>query len=415
MVVVLSPSFLPLVALATGVVAAPIREGFSEVLSSLLFPRADSFECPVFKNWSGARERCSGDAIIWNNKTTAGKHVTYYVTPNDKTIVGSGAARRKAAVEMVEGALNKGLAYYEKWGIGVNVYLGMVGELNAWGSANPSTDSRGNLDHCDVIIRYPGAKEDPVVTLRTMKSTVHELYHCVQYAQNLNGRNSGSSAQRDWWMEGSARFFDGVMYPITKKDNILGRGQFPEEYDPKISLVDQSYEAALFYHYLHNAGTTPDQINDWVATKAGRNTVGEDLADLEKTPLFVDNWHGFAEAYVNNKVNYTTEIPINIVTPLSPIETRPLAEDVGGKYTTTSRRTGGFRFILGRYTLPARTRYSGSVASGTTATCSWRVARGEWQPVSANFDVTGAGPVEVLCSCTKATGCSSQFGFERTA
>ncbi|KAK0643202.1 hypothetical protein B0T16DRAFT_415496 [Cercophora newfieldiana] len=414
MVVLLPSSFLPLAAFAVGALAAPLLQSTSEAALPEISPRADSFSCPVFKNWSGARETCSGDAIIWNNKTTGGKHVTYYVLPNDATIVRSGAARRKAAVEMIEGALNKGISYYERWGAGVNVYLGIVGDHSAWGSANPTTGANGQLEHCDVIIRYPGATEDAVVTLRTLKSVVHEFYHCVQYAQNLKGRNSGTSAQRDWWMEGSARFFDGIMYPITKNDKILGRGQFPEEYDPSVSLVDQSYEAALFYHYLHNVGTDPSQINEWVAGKAGRSTVAEDLADLEKTPLFVNNWHGFAEAYVDNKVNYTSTIPINIVNPLRRVETVSLSQDVGGKLTTTSRTVGGFRFIAGRYNLPARTHYVASLAQGMSAPCSMRVAGGAWRRVTTlDVSASAAGSIDIVCSCTKAAGCSSQFVFER--
>jgi hypothetical protein len=420
MVALLSTSFLHLVVLATGAFAAPTRGRISGALSSLLFPRADSFQCPVFESWNGARETCSGEEIIWSNKTTAGKHVTYYIPSSDRTVSRAGAARTKVAVQMIEGALDKGLAYYEKWGVGINVYLGIVGQYSAWGSANPLTDANGNMEHCEVIIRFPGATEDPVVTLRTMKSTVHELYHCVQYAQNLKGRNSGTAEQRAWWMEGTARFFDGVMYPIANLVNdVLERGQFPEEYDPRVSLADQNYESALFYHYLHNVGTTPEQLNDWVATKTGRSTVAEDLADLEKTPLFVDNWHGFAEAYVGNKVSYTTTIPINIVTPLSPFETATLSGEVGTKVNTRSRTIGGFRFALGRYNLPAGTRYSGTWLEGLErrATCTWRVARGEWQPVSESFDVIAgvAGTVEILCSCTKAVGCLSQFVFERKA
>ncbi|KAK4450825.1 hypothetical protein QBC34DRAFT_402640 [Podospora aff. communis PSN243] len=420
MVALSSTSFFHLVALATGAFAAPIRGGISGVLSRLLFPRADSFQCPVYESWKGARETCSGEEIIWNNKTTAGKYVTYYIPSSDRTVSRAGAARTKVAVDMIEGALEKGLAYYERWGAGIKVYLGIVGQYDAWGSASPLTDARENMEHCEVLIRFPGDREDPVVTLRTLKSTVHELYHCVQYAQNLKGRNSGTSEQRAWWMEGTARFFDGVMYPIaTRVDAVLERGQFPEEYDPRISLVDQTYESALFYHYLHNVGTTPDQFNDWVATKTGRSTVAEDLADLEKTPLFADNWHGFAEAYVNNKVNYTATVPIKIVTPLSPFETRTLSGDVGSRVDTRSRSIGGFRFALGRYNLPPTTHYSVAWVEGLErrAVCTWRVARGEWQSVSESFDVIAgvAGTVEILCSCTKAAGCVSQFVFERKA
>jgi len=414
MVVILSSVLAPLAAFVVGALAAPLRDGTSEVVApSLLFNRADSFACPVFESWSGAKETCSGDDIIWNNKTAGGKYVTYYILPNDATIVGSGAARRKVAVDMIEGALNTGISYFSQWGVGVNVFIGVVGQHTAWGSASPVTGADGALESCNLIVRYPGATEDAVVTLRTKKSVVHEFYHCVQYAQNLKGRNSGSSDQRDWWMEGSARFFDGIMYPITKNDNILGRGQFPEEYDPKGSLVDQSYEAALFYHYLHNVGITTSQINDWVASKMGRSTVAEDLVDIAATPLFADNWHGFAQAYVGNTVNYTTTIPIQIVNPLAYVETVGLSQEVGEKLTTTARAIGGFKFSVGRYNFPAKTQYR--VTAVQDATCSRRAVGGAWEPVSGEFDVTAEAAVEAefLCSCNKSASCASQFVMER--
>src|SRR4051812_11330542 len=109
MVVMLLRFFWAVVALVGVTVAAPVQDGPSHPFFPPLFPRADSFSCPVYKTWAGARNICSGDDIVWNNETVAGKHVTFYIPPNEPTIARPGPARRKEVVEMFEEAMKKGL------------------------------------------------------------------------------------------------------------------------------------------------------------------------------------------------------------------------------------------------------------------------------------------------------------------
>jgi len=381
-----------------------------------LLRRADSFTCPVFRSWGGVTDTCSGDAIVWNNRTTLNKHVTLYYLPHDKVIVNSGAAYLKTAIDLIAGSLDTGMPLYQQWGAGTNIYFGIVGDHDAYGSARPEQENE-KLKHCEVVVRYP----DPTapqseISLRTTKAAVHEFYHCVQYAQNLKGRNSGSSERRSWWMEGTARFFDGVIFPIPANINILGRGAFPEEYNPSVSLVEQSYEAALFWHYLVQTGIKPSEVNAWVATKLGRNSVKEDLVDIEGTPLFANNWLGFAQAFVDNKINYTASIPIPIVNRIAAPSPLQVSLSVGGKMNTTGSDVAGFTFNLRRVAFPASTVHSLEPPKGTP--CSVRlVGDSAWRPVSSAFNFTTnseAAQVEVVCACNKSVACSSRFLIERS-
>ncbi|KAK0646854.1 hypothetical protein B0T16DRAFT_458736 [Cercophora newfieldiana] len=308
---------------------------------SIAFPTASllprtSFACPVFPDFDGVLQICTDKDLFWDNRRAYGKDVTIYTIPNDPVIAGASSPSLATALETVESAVNRGLSYFQSWGAGLKIYIALLGNIpdddgsSPYGKANAAytTTSGGSpsILHCDVLILYPKSN-DPDHKLRALKAVVHELYHCLQYAQNLNGAKlRGTSTRRAWWIEGTARFFDGVIYPPPTSRDLQDLGKFPEAYNPEISLVRQTYEAALFYHYLVQAGLSPSRVNNWVASKTGRSSVAEDVQDISETATFTSNWHGFARAFADNAINYTASIPIVLANPFPrPAALAPLS------------------------------------------------------------------------------------------
>jgi hypothetical protein len=245
----------------------------------------------------------------------------------------------------------------------------------------------------------------------------------MQYAQNLNGVHlRGDSGRRGWWVEGTARFFDGVLYPPPTSRDLLNLGKFPEEYHPELSLVRQTYEAALFYHYLVQAGVTASRVNSWVASKIGRSSVAEDIGDISKTSIFTSNWHRFAKAFVDNAINYTATIPIVLAHRFpSPAQLTPLASLGVGSTQRIPYALEPFTFNVTSFRFPVNTKHKFTLpgAGGEEFACSYReTGRVPWRAGDQTVTITASTStvsVEVVCSCSDATVCSGRFVAERTA
>jgi len=387
--------------------------------------RANSFKCPVFPGVT-ASQTCGDKDIFWDNVSYEGKTVTYYFAPNDKIISAASAANRKAVRDLLEDSIKYALTAYKNVAKGLKIYVGVVGliENNSglFGMANVGAKDN-KVQYCGVLMKYPSSVSDPIIKLRTQKAMVHELYHCMQFGQNYIGMpKNGQGTRGKWWVEGTARWMDGVLYPPQKHQDLLDLGEFPEEYKWQKSLPEQTYEAALYYHYLNQAGISNAIINNWVTTKKARNTLAEDLADAANTPMLADNWHGFAEAFANNAINYTSKIAIHIDKPFPQPLTTVVPRLILGGMETWNYYRDSFTFNIGRFSFPKGTEHRLTFPSGKGFQCSYRqqggpkawLGHGDPSVTIKNTHTDGFG-VDILCSCNAAVTCSGKLTVKRMA
>ncbi|KAK0710713.1 hypothetical protein B0H67DRAFT_646147 [Lasiosphaeris hirsuta] len=410
-----------LAALAAALLSPPPSE---ETIVPGLAARATSFKCPVYPNEPPA-QTCTDRDIFWDNRSVSGKSVTFYFTPNDPVISAASAANRTAARELIEGAMNRALDYYQNWAVGLKIYFGVVGKLEkvSGKTLSATTGSPPKVTHCDILMVYPDSTTNPIMRLRMLKVVAHELYHCIQFGANIAGMPSEAD-NGEWWSEGSARYFDGVLYPPPPSGaptSLLDMSKFAEEYNPRRSLVQQEYEAALYYHYLQQVGVSPGAINAWVLAKTARRTAADDMRDAARTPLLADHWHGFAEAFVDNRINYTASNPIRLTNPLpNPPGTIAVpALSVGSSWSSGPVAVDAFMFNQTRFAFPTQTDHRVTLPKGTGFKCSFRQAGATvWKGAGdVSFTVKNSRTarllVDILCSCNGAVACSGSITVAR--
>lgn len=387
--------------------------------------RADAFACPVFgSTFNGYKGSCTSSDVVWSGATVSGKTISFYYVSQDPSI--KAAENFTVTLDAIKTAATTALATYKNWAPGINIYLGLVGAIpdadgaaSAYGIAHPVKTSSGAFSRCEVLVSLPPNSSDSSI-LRLKKAVSHELFHCVQYGQNLAGINSGKivTDTTDWWVEGTARFFDGIIYPIPRalRSNILQLGTFPEHYRPSITIFENNYAASLFFHYLRNIGYTLDQIDAWIARKVGQPTEALDIQDTAATSLFTSNWHGFALAFANNNLTYPTAVPITPIRPLVPVLRATEVLGIGNSRTEPIS-VEPFTFSAIRYTFPEGTKYSISVVSAAAfslrpagSAAGWKVASGQTFSFTAT---TTSNSVDALVSCSKARACSGLVTFSR--
>jgi hypothetical protein len=233
----------------------------------------------------------------------------------------------------------------------------------------------------------------------------------------------------NWWIEGTARFMDGELYPIAPGSNVVKLGYFPEHYDPRFSVVEQpnkGYSTSLFFHYLLMTGRTVANVNQWVAQKVGQTSVDKDLIDIaaDRSPYlsFPKNWHGFAVAFADKKIKYHSSGELIQLAVSVPSTTLAQSLTVG-QTKPLSRSVKAFTFNIVRYTFPANTA-NFLLPSGTALPfrCSFRLKGStSWVPVGAGVweyiqpATSGTSYIDTLCSCGSATDCSGTFSARRSA
>ncbi|KAK0738041.1 hypothetical protein B0T18DRAFT_421148 [Schizothecium vesticola] len=340
-----------------------------------------------------------------------------------------GIAGLNTRISKVKDAITKALQQYSGWCGRFKIYIGLIGEVveGNYGQAQPVTDGT-TFGHCNVLVSAANDIISVDALQRIQKSVAHEIYHCLQYAQNLAGKRKAAKGRDDWWIEGTARFMDGELYPIAPGSGVVNLGIFPEHYDPRVSIVEQpgkGYAASLFFHYLLTTGHTLSNINQWVSKKIGQKSVASDLADLaaDTSPhlSFPKNWHGFAVAFASRTIKYLSSGDLIELTSNPPSVTlsRNLAV---GQTRALSRSIKSFTFDVVRYTFPVNTTNSLQFPdTATTLRCSYRLrGRTFWDSARAGLSISiqpvasGTSYIDTLCSCSAATTCSDTFNIERS-
>lgn len=105
----------------------------------------------------------------------------------------------------------------------------------------------------------------------------HEIYHCAQKF-NLGFDKGELYKSQSWWVEGTADYFSGRVYPKTNFEFISAR-----EYKPQFMLFLQpnEYSTSAFFQSLSNSWVGPDAVDSLV----------EDLALVREYP---EQWKIFA-------------------------------------------------------------------------------------------------------------------------
>jgi hypothetical protein len=426
---------LQLAALAAPGVASFPAEGKVEPtatteLASHVFPRATSFQCPVFTKYAIPNVTCPATDVHIDSVESYGKTVFLYAKSSDPLIAKNGIASLNTRIGRVKTAITAALKQYSGWGGKFKVHIGLLGELDGggYGKAQPVTYGTA-FRHCNVLIALYNNPISTDALLRIQKAVVHEIYHCVQYAENLAGKRKAADGLDDWWIEGTARFMDGEIYPITPGSGVTDMGLFPEAYNPAVSIVEQAgqgYSAALFFHYVLSTGRSVANVNDWVAAKVGQTSVANEHADLaadrSAALSFPKNWHGFAVAFADRKIKYRSSGDA-IVTTRSLTYTPFTQTLVVGQITPSKRTVKPFTFDAVRYTFAANTANFLQLPGPTALRCSFRLkGSAAWVTVTSGSTweyippaTSGTSYIDTLCSCSGATTCSGTFNTQRAS
>lgn len=411
--------------LLTGLILGVVSSFVSAhpICDYLLFPSDDfhgvyrrttesTFSCPIFDDYHGGYKTCSSEDLIWDAVKLYGKTVTFYIPPDESEI---NYDKFTHIISIIQESTRFTLAIYEGWEDGIHINIGLVGEIPGgsygWTLAHTSGDE---FDYCNVLINFP-VDEDP--DKRVKKAVAHELYHCIQSAANLAGMRSGDYEQTLWWVEGSARFFDGYSYPIEgKRDTMLSLGTFPEEYDPEISIVEQTYAVALYFHFLIWEGVSVSTINNWVISKHGRDNTDEDVNDIADMPLFSHNWHGFARAFVDDAIWYNKNVLLDLERD-APSETYNTESIKVGEQASIPYNIKPFTFSQPFFNFSIGTKWKIGFPSGVDVSMrahreeGWHTATGSEFNVEITDEIDFV--VEVVGSCARATLCHGNFIVER--
>jgi hypothetical protein len=98
---------------------------------------------------------------------------------------------------------------------------------------------------CPVLV-YPATIAEGTPDDKFQQVIAHEVFHCIEYWRQ--GTTSGSAV--DWYIEGMAEYFSGVVYPNANNEhdwlagfNIISATD---------SIIDMKYESWVFFQYLGN-------------------------------------------------------------------------------------------------------------------------------------------------------------------
>ncbi|KAK0640659.1 hypothetical protein B0T16DRAFT_393081 [Cercophora newfieldiana] len=170
---------------------------------------------------------------------------------------------------------------------------------------------------CNLIIVFPPPANTTLPFMQLLKKDiVKNMYHCVQYYHHPTLHVLGGA---DWWFQGIARFFDGVLWPAPAEliHDEKRVSQFPEEYRGYLSLDHYNAQAcSLIWHWAYNSGWTLQDITDWMKRHPSKATWWEDevvvmAADERFTRLF----HSFGRAAVEGNISYPSGARINLIPP----------------------------------------------------------------------------------------------------
>jgi hypothetical protein len=136
-------------------------------------------------------------------------------------------------------------------------------------------------------IRFPLDKLTTDVDNYAKLVVAHELYHCVEWANDKPSSPAEPPRIEDWWREGVAEFFGNFFYPDKDPDANI------RNYVPNKPLYQQRYETAVFFQFLNNAGWYEQQVNSWMVaqqlspdTGAERARVSQDVDLRAQFPKF---------------------------------------------------------------------------------------------------------------------------------
>ena len=136
------------------------------------------------------------------------------------------------------------------------------------------------------------------------------MYHCVQHYHHPDIDRSNPP----WWYRGTARFFDGLLWPATPDmwaDRRWGPNWsvYPELYDRPNADVFYHHDGsgALFWHAAHlNAGWQPWEVTRWIKSRSSADG-GWGPPDPELKPVF----HSFGRALTRGAIRYSETSPVN--------------------------------------------------------------------------------------------------------
>ncbi len=136
------------------------------------------------------------------------------------------------------------------------------------------------------------------------RTLAHELFHCAQESVlQAQMRAAGS----DWWVEGSAEWFEDFVFPEHYRfANTNVAVQAFHDRSPTVSLLRMSYETVVFFAWLQQS-RGPGAIGPYLAQMAGTGMAQLAGARRALDPAAYDE---FAQAYIDETITLPSGVTV---------------------------------------------------------------------------------------------------------
>ena len=173
------------------------------------------------------------------------------------------------------------------------------------GSANAETFRVSSQSATDPTHQCPILLFRGVTNISALRRTLsHELMHCAQY-ETLPGPTT--QAGREWWMEGSAEWFEDFVFPEDiEHANTREAIRVFNEHSAHVPLIDAGYSAVVFFAWLHQANGAR-AIGQYMWQMAVH---GQSQADALRNALPGSEYHRFAQAYVDDEIRLPSGVRV---------------------------------------------------------------------------------------------------------
>ncbi len=165
--------------------------------------------------------------------------------------------------------------------------------------------SEGNTEcHITLFARTDSTAEE------AQYAVAHELFHCVQNAEGTGVQAQMATAQAlgAWWAEGAPEWF--AAFAIGPQPRWRRGPQFDEAVADRRPLYTMTYQAAVFFYWLHQTQGGPDAIIPFMRRMA-INEGAPAQQEAMQAVLSQDRWLDFAKAYDDRTINYPGGGPVN--------------------------------------------------------------------------------------------------------
>lgn len=130
-------------------------------------------------------------------------------------------------------------------------------------------------------------------------TTVHEIFHCLQYASLTQAQMNTVGNGGDWWIEGTASLFEARAVPDSEPSVLLA-SIFDADVEGGTPIYGMAHGAVVFFHWWnsHHAIT---ELMPFMEGMASDGSPDAQIAAM-RAAMSDDQWLEFAQDYIDSNI-----------------------------------------------------------------------------------------------------------------